>query len=292
MRPGKPSLTAMFVNFARAVGTAEPELSPACHDPAAAALSAGPFRRLLEHAQHARGSGRAYRILRHASAGLVDHVALRTAVIDERVREGLARGARQLVILGAGFDGRAYRMRELAECVVFEVDHPGTQALKRKKASALELAACELRYAACDFERVSLEQALSGVRFDPAAPSVWIWEGVTMDLPREAVGGTLDVLGRLAAPGSTLVVSYVTPALTRGTPWVGRIGAQGLRSLSEPIRFTATPVNMQALLTARGFQTMSDVLPREEAARYGATVSRFSLVRPDERVLAGVRRPQ
>jgi methyltransferase (TIGR00027 family) len=281
----------MFVNFARAVGTEEPDLAPACKDPAAAALAAGPFRRLLERAQRTATPERAYRLFRHASGGLIDHVALRTAVIDERVREGIANhNARQLVILGAGFDGRAYRMRELADSVVFEVDYPSTQELKRKKAQQLELAARELRYATCDFETVSLDEALRAVRFDAAAPSVWIWEGVTMYLPEPAILGTLALLERLAATGSTLIISYITPAMTQGTPWVGRIGAQALRSLSEPIRFVATPEAMQRLLAARGFEAVSDVLPREKAAHYGARVARFALIQPDERVLAAVKK--
>jgi methyltransferase (TIGR00027 family) len=289
MKPGKPSVTAMFVNFARAVGTADSELAPACHDPAAEKLAAGPFRRLLEGARRTSGSG-AYRILRHATGGLIDHVALRTAVIDDCVREGIANhNARQLVILGAGFDARAHRMRELADSTVFEVDHPSTQQLKRKKASRVERAARELRYAPCDFESVSLDEALASVHFDAAAPSVWIWEGVTMYLPREAVLGTLSVLERLAAPGSTLIVSYVTPELTQGTRLVGRIGTRALRSLSEPIRFTPAPLEMQELLSAHGFQAVSDVLPREKAAHYGAQLPRFALVQPDERVLAATK---
>ena len=203
--------------------------------------------------------------------------------------EACARGARQLVILGAGFDARAHRMRELADSVVFEVDYPSTQSLKRKKASKLGLSACELRYAACDFETVSLDQALASVGFEPGAPSVWIWEGVTMYLPEPAILGTLGVLERLAAPSSTLIVSYVTPAMTHGIRWVGRIGTHALRSLSEPIRFVATPPQMQQLLASRGFQTVSDVLPRETAAHYGARLARFAFVQPAERVLAAVK---
>ena len=68
------------------------------------------------------------------------------------------------------------------------------------------------------------------------------------------------------------------------------VGAQALRSLSEPIRFVATPLAMQQLLVARDFETVSDVLPRERAAHYGARLARFAFVQPAERVLAAVKK--
>jgi hypothetical protein len=58
---------------------------------------------------------------------MADMIALRTAAIDQSVREAIAGGATQLVILGAGYDGRAWRLPELAGVKVFEVDHPATQ---------------------------------------------------------------------------------------------------------------------------------------------------------------------
>src|SRR6185503_17537655 len=66
-----------------------------------------------------------------------DMVVLRTLVIDAHVRNALALGARQLVILGAGLDGRAYRLPELADVDVFEIDHPATQSFKRDRAAQL-----------------------------------------------------------------------------------------------------------------------------------------------------------
>ena len=62
---------------------------------------------------------------------MADMMALRTAAIDAAIRDAIAGGATQLVILGAGYDGRAWRMPELAGVKVFEVDHPATQGDKR-----------------------------------------------------------------------------------------------------------------------------------------------------------------
>jgi methyltransferase (TIGR00027 family) len=279
----------MFVAFARAVGSHEPHLSRACQDPSAEALSGGLFRTLLASAARRGPEATAYSWYRAASGGLVDHVAVRTAVIDDAVRTAVAGGARQLVVLGAGFDGRAHRMAELADVVVFEVDHPSTQRLKQHKAKNLPVRAREIRYAACDFERVSLADALASVRFDQCAESVWIWEGVTMYLPADAISHTLDVTSRMSAPGSHLITTYLTPELTQRGGWVGRVGARSLGTLSEPIRFTTTPEHMHELLEARCLSPLSDVMPSAVASRYGAELSRLAFLRPSERVVVSVR---
>jgi methyltransferase (TIGR00027 family) len=69
---------------------------------------------------------------REMARGMGDLMALRTMAIDAAVRDAMARGARQLVIVGAGYDGRAWRMPELAGMRVFEVDQAATQADKRR----------------------------------------------------------------------------------------------------------------------------------------------------------------
>src|SRR5215831_12904979 len=58
-------------------------------------------------------------------------VAVRTRYIDDRLRDALAGGVEQVVILGAGFDSRAYRIPGIERTRVFELDHPATQAQKR-----------------------------------------------------------------------------------------------------------------------------------------------------------------
>ena len=80
-------------------------------------------------------------------------MAVRTVVIDEAVRDA---GAPQVVILGAGFDGRALRMSELRSATVYEVDHPDTQREKRTRTGSLAQQARELKFVAVDFTRDDL----------------------------------------------------------------------------------------------------------------------------------------
>src|SRR5205085_8984638 len=67
----------------------------------------------------------------------------RTVAIDEAVR---AAASPQVVILGAGLDGRAWRMKELEGVTVFEVDHPDSQREKRARAASLTPMAREVGF--------------------------------------------------------------------------------------------------------------------------------------------------
>ncbi len=117
---------------------------------------------------------------------------------------------RQLVILGAGYDGRAWRMPELAGIKVFEVDHPATQSDKRAHLAELPPATGIVSFVSIDFERESLGAALDRAGHDRSSPTCWIWEGVVMYLTRDAMRATLADIARRSAPGSTLIVNYHT----------------------------------------------------------------------------------
>ena len=173
----------------------------------------------------------------------------RTVVIDDTVRETKAP---QLVILGAGLDGRAWRMAELRDAIVYEVDHPDSQRVKRARAAPLQLLARELRFVPVDFTRDRLADALAAAGHDPALPTTWIWEGVVMYLERADIAATLGVIGERSAPGSRLVVSYHSPAFAL---W---IGALLVRRLGEPFRSSFSPAEFRALLAEHGWRVLCD----------------------------------
>src|SRR5262249_31926837 len=152
------------------------------------------------------GGGRWRRALKR----MADLLALRTMAIDAAVRDAVAGGARQAVILGAGLDGRAFRMPELAGIDGFEGDHPATQAAKPAPAAAPPATARSLQFVAVDFERDALADRIAAAGHRPGEPTVWIWEGVVMYLRDEAVRATLAAIAARSAPGSTLVVQYNT----------------------------------------------------------------------------------
>ena len=130
----------------------------------------------------------------------------RTVAIDDAVR---AATAPQVVILGAGLDGRAWRMPELRDVTVFEVDHPDSQRVKRARVSALEPVARDIRFVPVDFTRDRLDDALAAAGHDATRATTWIWEGVVMYLELSDIDATLSVIA--ASLGDTKPADRVVP---------------------------------------------------------------------------------
>lgn len=266
MRQDRPSTTASVVAFARGVATLRGSRAPAS-DPFAKALvppAAGALLRTLEPL----GSKPLDLGLRLASAGLVDHIALRTAAIDRALTELLAGGPRQLVILGAGLDARAYRLPGVEEAVVFEVDHPATQRFKRERARTATPRARELRWVSVDFERERLEERLADEGHDASAPTVWLWEGVLPYLEPAATRATLEQIRARSAPGSSLAVTY---GPSDDQPWLGlaRPVHLAFRVLGEPLRGLMTRAELYGLLESAGWEVHGDEGPKEWRASFG-----------------------
>lgn len=228
------------------------------HDPLAASLLPRPIGRLPALL------GRAPTAARWLSGGLLDHVALRTAAIDDEVRTAIAEragprsGSRQLVILGAGLDARAYRMPELGSAVVFEVDHPATQAQKRERLGDRAPTARDVRFVAVDFAADDLDARLDEAGHDRRAPTIWIWEGVMPYLPIEAARATLAIVSARSAEGSTLLLTYLTPEHVRVPSRLLPIVQRAFAVLGEPLRTPLPTPTMHALLVAHELTPVRD----------------------------------
>jgi methyltransferase (TIGR00027 family) len=234
-------------------------------DPTALALLPGDARARIERARAPKGLRD--RITRRYVGRLANAMVARTVAIDEAVRTA---GAGQIVILGAGLDGRAWRMKELKDAVVFEVDHPDSQREKRERAGALKKMAREVRFVPVDFERDTLDDALRDAGHDPSVQTTWVWEGVVMYLSVEDVERTLAVLAKRSAPRSRVVLVYHVPALMRTLVglYVARVG--------EPFRSSFQPDAMRALLARFGFAVVRDESLRAIGAALAPEVGRVT----------------
>ncbi len=260
MKRGRASTTSTFVAFFRALGDAGFTHVRGFSDPTARVLIPPNWKKRLETVETKRRTGRR----REAILLAADAMVLRTMALDDAIREAVAGGARQLVILGAGLDGRAFRMPELADVDVLELDHPDTQGPKRERSAALARTCRSHRFVAVDFERASLDQVLKEAGHRANEPTIWLWEGVVMYLRDEAVRATLSALARRSAPGSTLAVQYNT---REGRSFASTIV---LRIWGEPQIGLRTPKEMAAELEAAGFRVVSDSGATEWSAQRGA----------------------
>ena len=207
MKADRASRTAHFVALGRALADAGLSHVPGFRDPTARVFLTEKGKQSFEKTERAFREGK--RGLAHDAARVMaDLIALRTTAIDTAVRAAIAAGATQLVILGAGYDGRAWRLNELAGVKVFEVDHPATQGEKRARVAELPPAIGTVSFVSIDFERESLGSVLERAGHDRSSPTCWIWEGVVMYLTREAMRSTLAGIAKRSASGSTLIVNY------------------------------------------------------------------------------------
>jgi methyltransferase (TIGR00027 family) len=156
--------------------------------------------------------------------GLMSAVMMRTAFFDRTLEEVLP-SVSQLVILGAGWDTRAYGLPEDWPGRVYEVDAPATQRAKRQALEAAEIETAHVTFVAVDFERSSWLDALCAQGFNPDQPAYLLFEGVSMYLTDTVVDETLASYSMLH-PGSVIAFDYLPEELVQARPpWrlVGRL---------------------------------------------------------------------
>ncbi|HUQ80820.1 MAG TPA: SAM-dependent methyltransferase [Gemmatimonadaceae bacterium] len=274
MKGARPSRTAHLVALGRALADAGLSHVPDFHDPTARVfLHEKGKRSLAKTTSAARGPKRSVGV--EMARVMADLIALRTAAIDAAVGDAIAAGATQLVILGAGYDGRAWRMPELAGVRVFEVDHPATQGDKRARVSELPSAIGQVTFVSIDFERESLDAVLERAGHDRSSPTCWIWEGVVMYLTRDAMRATLGGVAGRSARGSTLIVNYHTVHRRFFARLVFRL-------IGEPQISAWTPAEMSADMRSVGWSVREDSGMadwNERFARSTARVDRGSYMR-------------
>jgi len=198
-------------------------------------------------------------------------IAARSRFAEDCLREAVARGVGQYVVLGAGLDSFAYRNPfPPAALHVYEVDHPDTQAWKRSRLAAAGIPLpTSLTFVPVDFERDTLPDALAAHGFDATRPAFVSWLGVTVYLTREAVWETLAWVASLAA-GSEIVFTYLPEPSSLGARSHAALDALGARVAAggEPWRTFFAPDELARGLVARGFGRIEDLGPEAIHARY------------------------
>jgi methyltransferase (TIGR00027 family) len=147
-------------------------------------------------------------------AGMSNLMLVRTRYIDERLQRAIEGGATQVVILGAGFDTRAYRFDEqLKNKRVFEVDYESTQQLKKHRLKqVLGTLPEHVCFTEIDFKSDSLRDVLGKSGYKATEKTFFIWEGVSMYLSEHAVCETLRTISSYSAPGSSVVMDIAERA--------------------------------------------------------------------------------
>ena len=273
MEPGQPSRTAVFVCQGRAVADGCAGVEPFADPVAERLLSEAELEPVrLARRGELPDDGRARLVVQSVSA-CAAVMAPRTVLIDAAVSRTLGQsGNWQVVLLGAGLDGRPWRLAALRGITVFSLDHPASQADLRRRAETLPSPVCDLRFVAVDLTHEPLGPRLAAAGHDPLRPTVWIWEGVIPYLSRPQVTATLDALTRISAAGSVLVAQYQSRSLSaqvgrRVAGLVSRLSGAVSPLAGEPWRSLWSERQISRLLADRGWVVDSDVSLLESTTR-------------------------
>jgi methyltransferase (TIGR00027 family) len=276
MQAGKPSRTAYQNALFRALEARRPETARISDDPLAVRFLTPEFRLLAGLARMAPARRLTEELIDHRWPCVRPGVVARTRLIDETVAAELTRVS-QALILGAGFDSRAYRLAGLRDVTVFEVDHPATQAAKRRAlrrflsdSGQQASAADRVRFVPVVFGADDPARELAAAGFAAGEQTLVLWEGTTNYLDATAVDATLGFLASVLGAGSPLVFTYVDRAMIDGSAVFA--GAQttmrAVRRVGEPFTFGLAPGEVAGYLGARGFSLEWDVAVSDAAARF------------------------
>ena len=218
--------------------------------------------------------------------GICGALLCRTRCIDDMVKAAIARGLRTVVILGAGLDTRPYRLAELAEATVVEVDLPAVQEFKKARLMRrFGVLPNHVRFVAIDFNTERLDVALAKAGLNPEEPALFVCEGVTQYLQPTAVDALLGVIA--ARPkGSELVLTYVLEEVVTGRFRPDRSDAfrKSASRRPEPWLFGIEPSELKTFLGERWLTLCEDVGEEEHQARYLRPLGRELAVSEIERV--------
>jgi methyltransferase (TIGR00027 family) len=199
-------------------------------------------------------------------------IVARSAYAETKLAEAVeARGASQLVVLGAGFDTFAYRNPFAERLRVFEVDHPATQAWKRQRLAEMAVQpAAWPTFVGVDFERESFAENLLAAGFDPGRRTFVFWLGVSVYLSNAAIDATLASVAAWPG-GGEIVFDYAEPyhaAMSERGKAAREALAARVAAAGEPMIGWLEPEALHARLGELGYSEIEDLAGLDLAARY------------------------
>lgn len=265
MEEGNASGTAELVCFFRALDLQwDKEKSVIKDEYARLFLSEKMRQRLPGYADPAK-RGRYRRLMMY----LFDWIILRHAEIDSLVRQ---HGPRMpVVLLGAGYDSRALRLKSFLNHGISEVDFPATSEQKKKILARERIDTTHITFHPADLMQKSLAEILSALNLT-GKQALIVWEGVTMYVSRIVIEQTIHTCATELGPGSFLVADYFNE---RGK---SALSAEKIRQKSdvfarvfksEPILFGSDPEGMRALALAQGAKSVVSLTGSDIAANLG-----------------------
>lgn len=221
--------------------------------------------------------------------GMHEHLISRTRYIDDLIEKSTFANIEQYVILGAGYDSRAHRLKLPSKLKIFEVDQSEVQELKRLRLPDNMPNRESITYVDIDFNHQSLKEQLINVGFDQNKSTIFTLEGVSQYISREALDETLKEVADLNPnSNSKIFISYVNKLLKEdskacfgkgyskpekavsfitnsaakmGEPWISFYSAEEIESILSQNNFTLIENKTLADLNSKYFTPVGRTIP-------------------------------
>ena len=264
-----PRRMALQIAGLRANETHLPESERVFEDPYAEYFFPAEVRRMLQDPALVKAERAKYEAL---MPGVNGAIVARIKYIDECLVRLLGEGLQQLVIIGAGYDTRAYRIPGVREGVtVFEVDHPLTQETKIRTIREIFAELPDhVVFVPVVFGADRLDRKLVAHGYDPHRKTLFIIEGLLMYIPQPAVDALLAFVAKASGPGSAFVADYFEASVVAGTSPLPE--ARALKAFVEQegsaLQFGFEENGAEAYLKGRGFAAVDTINAAACKARY------------------------
>jgi len=268
------STTAENVAFVRALESLKPEGERICYDPYADRFLSQQYLMFMEMA--ARDPSRT------PFPGIHNSLSARVRYFDDFVKRSIGEGLEQLVILGAGYDTRAYRIEGLKGKVrVFEIDHPETQSVKMRKIKDIFGSLPDhVEYVSVDFETEDFGQQLLEHGYERSRKTVFIMEGLIYYLPPKAVDEMLSFIAKNSSIGSAVIFDYVYESSIDRTNGICGVqctacdqiaimdAKKDMAQQGEPYKFGVKDGMLETFIAQRGFSQVCNVTSEDYKKAY------------------------
>jgi methyltransferase (TIGR00027 family) len=272
-RTGPGCKTAEMMAVHRFAESQKPEGERICYDPYAVYfISQEMMEALKKRANDPEKAKEEAEKIERFLPGLSNSIRAKFRYFDDFIERSIDDGIEQLVILGAGYDSRAYRMDGLMGKVkVFEIDHPSAQIVKIEKIKQIFGSLPDrVAYVPVDLGIDDLEQKLIEKGYDKSKKTLFILEGVIFYIPPENVDYILSFIVKNSGKGSAVLFDYFPKSVVDGTSQleVGINIHYQLIQAGEPMQFGIEEGTVEKFLEERGFSQVCDVTSEDYKRMY------------------------
>ncbi len=248
---------AETVALIRALESSKAEAERICYDPYAIRfISPGMLEFMIREPEKFKTENER---INRSLPGYANSVVARVRYFDDVVESSVSSGIEQLVILGAGYDTRAYRIEGLKKINVFEIDQPDTISAKVEKIKEIfGSLPGHVTYVPVDLDADSLSQRLAKNGYDCSKKTLFVMEGLIYYLPQDAVDGLFSFIAHNSGRGSAVIFDYgrVKPETHEGK--AGTDGYDFAKQRGEPVK-SHIGESIEVFLAMRGFSKIRNL---------------------------------